>query len=121
MRFLFSLLLNASLVYLLSVVLPGVAITSLLQAILVVLLLGFANWLVRPVLIILSFPITILSLGLFLFVINGLLVLLVDALLPGFAVANLFWAILFSVFLALLNTLLGSNMVKQVSNPPRNS
>ena len=67
---------------------------------------NLANAFVRPILTVLTFPITVLTLGLFLLVINGLMVLLVDYLLVGFQVDGLFWAIVFGLVLAFLNLLI---------------
>ena len=59
------------------------------------LVLGFANALVKPLLIVLTFPLTLLTLGLFLLVINALIILLADALISGFMVSNFWWALAF--------------------------
>jgi putative membrane protein len=65
------------------------------------LLLGIVNAIVRPILVILTLPITLLTLGLFLLVINGLMILLVSHFLPGFVVAGLGSAILASIIVSL--------------------
>lgn len=105
MRLLITLLVNGLLVYLAAAVLPGIAIEGYFNAIVVALLLGIANFLVRPVLFILTLPITILTLGLFLFFVNGAMVLLVDSLLSSFTVDGWFWAIAFSVIMSVFNLL----------------
>ncbi len=110
MRFIITLLINGLLVYLVSEMLPGVAVSSYLEAILVALLLGVVNFFIRPILTILTLPITILTLGLFLLVLNGAMVLLVDWLLAGFEVDGLLWAIIFAVILAIFNLIVGSMM-----------
>jgi len=72
------------------------------------LLLGFANAIVKPLLIVLTLPLTLLTFGLFLLVINALMILLVAALVRGFKVSG-FWTALFaSVFVSLLSILIGS-------------
>jgi putative membrane protein len=72
------------------------------------LLLGFVNALVKPLLIVLTLPLTLVTFGLFLLVINALMVLLVAALVRGFKVSG-FWTALFaSVFISLLSTLIGA-------------
>ena len=72
------------------------------------LLLGFANAIVRPLLIILTLPLTLLTFGLFLLVINALMILLVAALVKGFRVSG-FWTALFaSIFISLLSVVIGS-------------
>jgi putative membrane protein len=80
---------------------PGVRVESGMTLLLAALLLGFVNAFVRPVLIILTLPITIVTLGLFLLVLNAAMWLLVARFLPGFDVAGLqaaFWGWLVSVF-----------------------
>jgi putative membrane protein len=98
-----NILLQGILVWLTTYVLSGVHIESYTDALLVAVVLAIANLFVKPILIILTLPITILTLGLFLLIINGAVVMLVDALLPGFSVASLTWAILFSVVLSIFN------------------
>lgn len=89
-------------VLLISYLLNGVSIQGTFAAIIVVILLGFANIIVRPILLIVTLPINILTLGLFTFVINALIVLLVGALVPGFIVENFWWALLFSVSMSIV-------------------
>ena len=72
------------------------------------LLLGFANAIVKPLLIVLTLPLTLLTFGLFLLVINALMILLVSALVKGFRVSG-FWTALFaSLFVSILSILIGS-------------
>lgn len=71
------------------------------------LLLGFANAIVRPLLIILTFPLTLLTLGLFLLVINALMLLLVSALVHGFTISGFWTAFFASLFIAVLSFAIG--------------
>ncbi len=75
---------------------------SLFYALLVALLLSFLNAFVKPLLVFITLPATILTFGLFLWVINAILVLILDAMLDGFQVANFGWALLFSLLYTLL-------------------
>jgi len=84
-----------------SLIVPGVSFTSNESLIWAALLLGIVNAIVRPILVILTIPITILTLGLFLLVINGLMVELVSHFLGGFQVAGLGTAILVSLVVSL--------------------
>jgi putative membrane protein len=84
-----------------SLIVPGVSFTSNESLIWAALLLGIVNAIVRPILVILTIPITILTLGLFLLVINGLMVELVSHFLEGFQVAGLGTAILVSLVVSL--------------------
>ncbi|MEM6318273.1 MAG: phage holin family protein [Bacteroidota bacterium] len=88
--------------------LSGVQVDSFLSAMVVAIVLGIVNSFVKPIITFLTLPVTILTLGLFLIIINGAMVLLVDALMSSFNVNGLFWAILFSFVLAVFNFFLGS-------------
>ena len=86
--------------------LPGVAITSFWAALLTAIAISLLNNLVRPILIVITLPATALTLGLFLFVINALIILMASALVSGFHVDTFWSALLFSLLLTLLNYLL---------------
>ncbi|NMC35769.1 phage holin family protein [Candidatus Beckwithbacteria bacterium] len=88
--------------------LSGVTVDGFLTALIVALVLGIINAILKPILLILTLPINILTLGLFTFVINAALVLLASHLISGFAVAGFFWALLFSFVVSVINSLLGS-------------
>ncbi len=107
MRFIVSILLNAVIVLVASELIAGVQTDSFTTAIIVSLLLALVNFFIKPILTLLTLPITILTLGLFLLVINGLMILLVDGLVDGFSVDGLWVAILFAIVLAILNALVG--------------
>lgn len=92
----------------LAYILSGVVIDSFWTAILFSIVLGLLNLIVRPLLIIFTLPITILTLGLFLFVINAIIILLADNLLGGFEVKNFWWALLFGLLLSTLTSILYS-------------
>ncbi|HIC31131.1 MAG TPA: phage holin family protein [Flavobacteriaceae bacterium] len=102
------LLLNAVAVFVLAHVLNGVSVDSYITAIIVALVLAILNLLIKPILVILTLPATILTLGLFLFVINGLIILLADKFIDGFAVSSIWTAILFSILLSILQWFLQS-------------
>ena len=108
MNFILKLLLCALAVVVLANILPGVTVDSYLTAVIVAVVLSLLNFLVKPILIILTLPVTILTLGLFLLIINALIILLADFLVGGFAVSNIWWALLFSLLLSLLNSILHS-------------
>lgn len=84
-------------------VLPGVEVESFWVAFVVSLVLGLVNAVLKPIAVVLTLPITIVSLGLFLLVINALMVLLVDWIVPGFEVANFWWALLFGFILSVVH------------------
>lgn len=108
MKLVIRLLLNALAVIILSYVLPGVGVDSMVTAIIVAVVLSLLNFLVKPILVILTLPITILTLGLFLLVINAIIILFAAKLIDGFQVVNFWWAIIFSLLLSILQAILHS-------------
>lgn len=107
-QFIIRLLLSATAVFISAKLLSGVKVDHYGHAILVAIVLGVVNAVVKPILVFLTFPITILTLGLFLLVINALMIMLVDKLLKGFEIKNFGWAFLFSIILSVLNAILQS-------------
>jgi putative membrane protein len=91
---------------------PSVRIESLGTAIIAAALLGLANTVVRPLLILLTLPVTVLTLGLFIFVINGLIFLGIAHLVPGFQVAGLWAAILAAILYSIFSWLLAALVVR---------
>jgi putative membrane protein len=87
-------------------VLPGVTIDGFGTAVAVAIVLGLVNAILRPLLLILTLPINILTLGLFTFVIIGGLVMMTSSLVPGFHVASFWWALAFAFVLSLVNSFL---------------
>ncbi len=85
---------------------PHVTIKHYGYALLVALVLGFINSIVKPILVILTIPITVITFGLFMLVINALMIQLASWLVPGFEVENFWWALLFSVILSLFESML---------------
>jgi putative membrane protein len=116
MKLIIRLLLNTVAVIILSKVLSGVYVESYTTALIVAVVLGLLNLLVKPILVVLTFPITIVTLGLFMLVINALIILLADELITGFSVSSIWIAILFSVLLSLLQSLLYSIFKKDKIN-----
>ncbi|MCB2220915.1 MAG: phage holin family protein [Bacteroidetes bacterium] len=106
MKFLIKLLLSGLAVITTAYLLPGVHIDSFLMAIVVALVLALFNALVRPILVVLTIPITIFTLGLFIFVINALIILMVSSLINGFYVDGFWWALLFSIVLSLITSII---------------
>ncbi|MGB5419773.1 phage holin family protein [Algibacter sp.] len=108
MNLILRLLLNAVAVFALAHILNGVQVDNYITAIIVALVLSILNLLVKPLLVILTLPVTIITLGLFLLVINGCIILLADKFIDGFSVSSIWWAILFSILLSILQSLLQS-------------
>lgn len=84
--------------------LSGVKISNIGAAIIAAAVLGLINAILRPILILLTLPLTILSLGLFIFILNAILVLLASMIVPGFEVRNFWWALLFSLLFSIIST-----------------
>lgn len=109
MNILFNWLINALIIFVIAYILPGVHMDTYLTALAVALVLGILNVLVKPILIILTLPITLLTLGLFLIVINALLLLLTDAIVPGFTIDGFWWAVFYSILVSVVNVLVQRN------------
>lgn len=106
--FLLRLLISALGLWLASAVVPGVYVAGVGTLLIAALLLGVVNAIVRPVLVILTLPITIVTLGLFLFVVNAAMLGLVAWLLPGFAITGFWPALGASVVVSLVSWLASS-------------
>jgi len=108
MKWILKLLLTAVAVFILEKILPGITVESYAYAIWVALVIGILNSFVRPILIFLTLPATLITLGLFLFVINALMIQLAGYFLDGFNVASFWWALLFSILLSFIQPILHS-------------
>lgn len=107
MKFLTNLLITATAVYLISKFLhPHVVIDSFATAIIFALVLAFLNAIVKPLIIILTLPITIVTLGIFLLVVNVLVILLADNLVAGINIDGFLWTVIFGLFLAVVSSVL---------------
>jgi putative membrane protein len=112
MRFFVRLIVTALAVYIVANILPGVEVKGGWTAFVVAAVLSLLNAFIKPLLIILTIPITVFTLGLFLLVINALMILLVDSLVDGFAVNGFWTALLFSIVLTIVVSLL-NRLVKE--------
>lgn len=104
MKFLAQLIVSALAVIVTSMILPGVHVDNALIAILVAAVLAFLNTIVKPVLVILTIPITVFTLGIFLLVINAFIILLTAKIVDGFQVDGFWVALLFSLLLSLVTS-----------------
>lgn len=103
MHILLSILINTIAVFVTASILPGVHLKNFLTALVVAVVIGIINALIRPLLLLLTLPINILTLGLFTFVIMGFCVLIATWIVPGFEVDSFWWAIGFALVLALIS------------------
>ncbi|NTV01217.1 MAG: phage holin family protein [Chlorobiaceae bacterium] len=106
LRILLIWLINATAVYATAHLLPGISIRNFGAAMIVALVLGLINTLLRPVLVFFSIPFIVLTLGLFMLVINALMLQLAAAFVEGFSVAGFWWAMLGSLCISLAAWLL---------------
>lgn len=106
MKMLLKLLLTAFAVFVLAHILPGVSVDGYISALIVAVVLGLLRLIVKPILVILTLPITIVTLGIFLLFINAFIILMADCFINGFTVQSIWYAILFSVLLSIFQSIL---------------
>ena len=112
MRILLVWLINAVALVAVAYLVPSITVSSFTSALIAALILGLVNAVIRPVLVLLTLPVTILTLGLFIFVINGLLFWFVGSFLRGFVV-NGFWAgLIGSILFSLVSWLLAALVLR---------
>ena len=100
-----------------SLIFHGISFTSKRSLFLSALLLGFANAVIKPIVIILTIPLTLITFGLFLLVINALMMLLVSTLVPGFRIAGFWTAFFASIVVTLLSLAVGAVIFGAGNNP----
>lgn len=108
---LLNILISAVAVFVSGYVMSGVHVENFIAAFVAAVFLGVVNTFIKPFIILFTLPINILTLGLFTFVINGLLVMLVAAFVPGFKVDSFWWAVLFSIIMSIVNLFLHKEML----------
>jgi putative membrane protein len=113
MNFIAQLVISALAVIITSLLLPGVNIDSALTGILVAAVLAVLNSILKPLLVILTIPITVFTFGLFLLVINASMIMLAGKLVPGFSVDGFWTALFFSIILSLITSLFNRLNKKQ--------
>ena len=107
-RFLIHWLIIALALWVTAYILPGVHIESNQALAIAAVVLGLVNALVRPILTILTLPITILTLGLFYLLVNGFTFLLASKIVPGFGVSSYWWAVLGALIVSIVSSFVGS-------------
>lgn len=111
MNFIIKLFISSIIVFALSYFLPGVQVTNIMAALWVALVLGLLNTFLKPVLVLLTIPVTLFTLGLFLLVINAMIVLICDYFIPEFQVDGFITALFFSILLSLSQSILNKIFV----------
>ncbi len=108
MNFIAKILVSALAVFIVAHISPGITIDSYLSAILVAVVLAFLNTIVKPILTILTIPITVFTLGLFLLAINAIIILFADKLVSDFHVSGFWSALIFSLILSVITGILNN-------------
>ncbi|RZJ52521.1 MAG: phage holin family protein [Flavobacterium sp.] len=105
MKIILRLLVTAALVLLIANILSGVYVASFGTAVIVALVLGLLNLFIKPILVILTLPVTVITLGLFLLVINAIIIWLCTNIVGGFKVDSFWTALIFSIILSILQSI----------------
>jgi putative membrane protein len=113
MKLLLVWLINAAALMAVAYLLPGIGVQSFVTALVAALVLGLVNAVIRPVLVLLTLPATLLTLGLFIFVINGLLFWFVGSFISGFVVAGFWWGVIGAIAYSLLSWALSALLLPQ--------
>lgn len=103
MSIILNWLLSAVVIMVSAYLLPGVIVDGLVAALVLAVVLGAINAFIKPFLVVLTLPINILTLGLFTLVIDAALIMLATYIVPGFAVASFWWALIFAVVMAVVS------------------
>ncbi len=106
MKLILRILLTAVLVMLISYLMKGVSVDNFITSLIVAIVLGLLNIFIKPILVLLTLPVTIFTLGLFLLFINAALIILCTKIVGGFKVDSLWTAMLFSILLSLLQSIM---------------
>ena len=105
-NFFFRILISAISIIIVAYLISGVHLIGFSAAFMLALVLAFLNAFLKPILLILTIPITLLSFGLFLFVLNAVIIQIADYILDGFRIDNFWYALLFSIILSIVNSIL---------------
>ena len=108
MKLLIRILITSGLVLLIAHFMPSVHVANFTTSLIVAVVLGLLNIFIKPILVILTLPVTIITLGLFLFVINAIIILLCANIVGGFKVDSFLTALLFSIILSILQSIVYS-------------
>ncbi len=100
-----KLLINALAIFLVGSFLPGIHVSTYMTALIVALVLGVLNMLVRPILFLITLPINILTLGLFTFVLNGLMFWAVSLFILDFKIDGFWWAVIGAIIVSIVSTI----------------
>jgi putative membrane protein len=108
MRFILKMLVATIAVFVSAYIIPGVSVDTYITCLIVAVVLGFLNSFVKPILVILTLPVTILTLGIFYLLINALMVIITASLVKGFQVESIIAALLFGISVSVINSFLST-------------
>jgi len=117
-KWLFKILICSVNVFVLAMILPGIEVKDIFSAVMVAVVLSILDALVKPLLILLTLPATLLTLGLFLFVINACIILIDDHFVHGFEVTDFWHALIFGALLSFFNGLANGKVKVQINRRP---
>jgi len=106
MKLIFKIIVSSLAIFLAAWIMPGVEVSSFPNAIWIAIVLALLNAFLKPLLILLTIPITVFTFGIFLLFINAIIILITSRLIPGFVVQGFFVAFIFSVLLSLIQFVL---------------
>ena len=101
-----NLLIYTISIFAVSYILPGIEVDSFMTALIVAVVMAVLNVTLKPLLILITIPLTVITFGLFLLVVNVLVLYVADALIDGFHIAGFWWALAFSLLVSLVNSIL---------------
>ena len=108
MKLLLVWLINAVALMAVAYLVPGITVASFVAALIAALVLGLVNAVIKPILILLTLPVTLLTLGLFIFVVNGLLFWFVGSFIEGFVVSGFWWGVVGAIAYSIVSWLLSA-------------
>lgn len=103
-----KLIITMAALFITAYILPGMAIYGLFAGFVAALILGIVNIIIKPIFIVLTLPLTLLTMGLFLFIVNGLMLWLAAAIVPGFFISGFWTAVFGSIILSIVTWFLNS-------------
>ena len=108
MNLLLSVLISTVSILITAYLVPGISVKNFWAALVLSVVLGFLNFTLRPILLLLTLPVNILTLGLFTFVVNAVIILVAGSLVPGFGVDSFLAALIFSLVLSIVNSVISA-------------
>ena len=113
MNLLLVWLINAVALIAVAYLLPGISVDGFVTALVAALVLGLVNTVIRPILVLLTLPVTLVTLGLFIFVINGLLFWFVGSFISGFVVSGFWWGVFGAIAYSIVSWALSALLLKK--------